>query len=248
MEESYEKDRTHFLKMQLQQLLKCKNSLSQITFVINHNPDEDVNYKRFVKNLPKKVNGVPLVVLRRENVGMMFGVWLHICETYGEEFDCHFVTEDDYVPTFDNFDQIFLSQMSEKCGFVCPKAMPTSVRFWKPCFDSWPEFLEDTKPNSEPNQRPIFVPTGCVIGLLSNEAVHCLLDKYGKDLYEYCKADYEIVDRGLIFCALHANGYSVKRLTGCYRTTFLDADRKFDTYGDKGPLILAPTLFVERNI
>ncbi len=123
MEESYREDRTHFLRIHIEQLKKHKSSLSQITFVINHNPDEDENYKQFVNDIPKEINGTPVEVLRRDNSGMMFGAWFYVCQIYGDQFDHYFVTEDDYAPISDDFAAPFLSAFNkeENCGFMCPK-------------------------------------------------------------------------------------------------------------------------------
>lgn len=242
MEPAYDKDRTHFLKIQLQQLQKHENSLSQITFVINHNPDEDENYKKFIDDLPKEVNGVPLVVLRRENIGMMFGVWLHVCETYGKDFDYYFVTEDDYVPVLDNFDKIFLSQMSEKCGFMCPQIALTSIKFWSTYHDSWPDY-------GLPIPKTRIQVAVYVAGLISSEALCYLLKKYGRALYEYGQDDYKLIDRGFIFCAFHNEGYNIDQLYG-YKSNILyhrhsnDKPWEFRNYGN-GPLIFASSLKVD---
>lgn len=241
MEPDYDKDRTHFLKIQLQQLQKYENSLSQITFVINHNPDEDEDYKKFIEDLPKEVNGVPLVVLRRENIGMMFGVWLHVCETYEKNFDYYFVTEDDYVPTLDNFDKIFLSQMSEKCGFMCPQIALTSIKFWL-CKNYWPNF-------GLPMPKECVKVAIYVVGLISSEALCCLLKKYGKSLYEHGKDNYNLIDCGFIFCAFHNEGYDIDQLYG-YKSNILhhkhsnDKPWGFKNYGN-GPLIFSSSLKVE---
>jgi hypothetical protein len=243
MEPDYKEDRTHFLKLQLQQLRKHKNSLSQITFVINHNPEEDDNYKRFVDNLPKEINGTPLVVLRRANVGMMFGVWFHVSQIYGETFDYYLVTEDDYVPTLNDFDDVFLSRMDDY-DLLFSKIRKIPKDFWETYYGNWPTYL------SIPEGQ--FVVPVCVIGLISSKCLVSLFNKHGELLS--AETDYPNVDKGLIFFALNSEGYRIGELSG-YGVKILthrrsthhnhQSDKWFCHVIGNGPMIFSTTAAIE---
>ena len=225
MEDAYTKDRTHFLKIQIAQLKKHKShDLSQITFVINHNPDEDENYKQFVNNIPKEINGIPIEVLRRENKGRMFGVWFHVCKTYGNKFDHYFVTEDDYAPVSDDFVEPFLSafKKEKKCGFMCPKIIRHTNNVNVPLF---------------------------VIGVISSECLVSLFEKHNNLLC--IEIGYEEIDRGLIFYTMNEENYSINQLRNysnyCLMHECLEEKHcHFKRYGN-GPLLFAPTLYIERQ-
>jgi hypothetical protein len=242
MESPYDKDRTHFLKIQIEQLTKLKHSLSQITFVVNDNPEEDDNYKQFVENLPDNINGTPLVVIRRENKGMMFGVWFHVCELYGTKFDYLLISEDDYAPASHHFDQTYLKAIKGKnnCGFLCPKTGSVNVKFFEDNYGPWPECL------SKPEGR-FRVPT-CVIGLIPSRILCHLLKKHDDLLYS--EENYNEIDQGLVFYAMNAEGYEIYEMGECKHIVLRNKSktelRKLHHYGN-GPVIFAPTQWIEQE-
>lgn len=238
MEYNYKKDCTHFLKIQIEQLNKNKNSLSQITLVINHNPNENRNYEQFINNLPQEINGVPLVILRRENTGMMFGAWFHAYKKYND-FDYYFVTEDDYVPVIDNFDTIFSSSINENCGFLCPKTTSVMVNNLENKLGFCPKL-------SNFKYKSLKVPT-YVVGIIPNKCFDIILKKY--DNFIFNGIDYQEIDKGLIFYAMNAENYTIDQLCG-YKNCVLrhrhSAQKpwEFEMHGT-GPLVFVPSLYLE---
>lgn len=110
--EEYAKDRAHFVNAHIEQMSKLQaNKISTIIFVLND--------PKFAINVPKEIAGKEVRVLRRNNVGMSYGAWDHAYQTYKNEFDNYFFIEDDYIPTLDHFDNIFLKKMRNNTGYVC---------------------------------------------------------------------------------------------------------------------------------
>ena len=120
IDQEYEDDRTFYIKKQIEQLQNLNHNISQVTFVINENPDESLEVKNYIDNIPNKIKDTDIVILRRPNIGMSYGAWAYAYEKYTNRFDYYLVTEDDYIPFIDNFDKILIELLHEKqLGYLC---------------------------------------------------------------------------------------------------------------------------------
>jgi hypothetical protein len=120
------------LKVHLQQLVKFRHTLSQITIMKPYcDPTiQCVGYYDIDEEI-KNLN-VPVVLVDCENIGYSNGQWLKSYEMYRDTFDYYIFIEDDYCPHADNFDELLLSCYHKKfsnnigklCGFAegYPKA------------------------------------------------------------------------------------------------------------------------------
>ncbi|MBC8551133.1 MAG: hypothetical protein H8D23_15925 [Candidatus Brocadiales bacterium] len=116
---AYDADKTFYIKAQLKQLTKLKHSLDQITFVVNDAP-EQAEFVKYLNRMPDNLNGVPIIVLHRPNIGMSYGAWAHTYEKYGREFENYIIMEDDYMPCIDNFDtELFDMMIDKKVDYLC---------------------------------------------------------------------------------------------------------------------------------
>jgi len=67
---------------------------------------------------PRNLAGVPIDVLQRPNHGMSYGAWNHAIETYGDQYDFYFLTEDDYVAVQNPLIP-FSTTLKSDVGYVC---------------------------------------------------------------------------------------------------------------------------------
>tara|TARA_Y100000034_G_scaffold104648_1_gene131370 strand:- start:24932 stop:25870 length:939 start_codon:yes stop_codon:yes gene_type:complete len=114
-DESYDKDRSHYLKIHLAQLSKLKHNLDQITIVVAK-----------IEGQPKfdeYINGIKdqYVVIERENRNQSYGSWAKAYEIFRDKFDYYIFIEDDYLFVQDNFDTtlVDLFQSKPNCGYLC---------------------------------------------------------------------------------------------------------------------------------
>jgi hypothetical protein len=108
----YRADRAHFINWHIKKISELRTSvIESVIFVLND--------KNFGVNIPETIGGIPTHILRRENIGMSYGAWDFAYQTFRDSYDAYFFIEDDYVPTLDNFDSIFLNKVDDNVGFVC---------------------------------------------------------------------------------------------------------------------------------
>ena len=129
-----------YIDAQLKYLSWCEpKHIAQITVVNNVNPNAPQHYIDFLANLPKDINGIPVVVLNRPNNGYSFGGFSHAYGTYRTAFTHYWFTEDDYWPVQKNFDEIALKMIDNKdsfnadngrnpVGWLCMMASPWTCR------------------------------------------------------------------------------------------------------------------------
>lgn len=115
------RDPALFLREHIDSLLYTEHHLAQITIAVPHNKHEPRAFRRFLSSIPKEIQGAPVVVFERKNVGMSYGSLADVHARYGSDFEFYFLMEDDYVFTRDNFDSLHLGMMREhpRCGYVC---------------------------------------------------------------------------------------------------------------------------------
>ncbi len=224
----YDADKTLYLKTHLQELNVFHNHLSQITLVINQNPSEPSQFTKFIEELSPAINNVPLVVLRRpSNLGMTFGAWSFVYDTYGDYFTHYIFGEDDYCPAINFFDEILLRtwRLYEKVGFLCPSLTPCHYGYNVPKF---------------------------AIGITPSE---CLADlKRIHGVVPYTTSDqYAEIDKGMTFHSIIRAGWGIERI-GNYSVVVLrhdhdgGADKRngwFSTY-ESGPLLFVPIQYTAR--
>jgi hypothetical protein len=108
----------YLLDEHLSFLKDCNTNITQVTFVINgEKPDGFL--ERIENNLP---NYVKVKVVERKNQGFSYGAWNDVigqCLQDDSNFDYHFIIEDDFVPTADNFYETFVEKCTNENPFVC---------------------------------------------------------------------------------------------------------------------------------
>lgn len=116
----YVQDRTAFVQKHLQSLRALRHSLSRITFVIADNPEEPKEYRAWIRNLPKYIQGAPVDVLERPNVGFSYGGYSDVFSRHRTEPDYYLFVEDDYIFRADDFDKTMVGEMERtpRCGFL----------------------------------------------------------------------------------------------------------------------------------
>ena len=96
------------------------SSFKQVTFVCN-------NYKpEFDDSLPIIVHEaklpMPANVILRNNIDCSYGAWEHaIIQNIDKELDYHFLIEDDFIPTYQNFINHFIQKMKPNAAYTCTK-------------------------------------------------------------------------------------------------------------------------------
>lgn len=122
-----ERDRTFFLREHLARIRDCKRIdriiVASPKCVIPHK-----GYEEYLRSLESahELNGIPLEILRRPNIGMSYGSYNDVYGKYRTSFDYYFVAEDDYLPALPGFDGILLDRLakSPSCGFLCALSWP----------------------------------------------------------------------------------------------------------------------------
>lgn len=120
------KDPAFYIREHLESLRVLRHNLSQITLVVPQNKKEPPAFTEFVSIVEKagKINGTPLVVYRRKNIGLSYGSWSDVFGHYRSTFSHYIFTEDDYKFSQDNFDSILKSYMTEKTAYVAGLVRP----------------------------------------------------------------------------------------------------------------------------
>lgn len=116
----YIKNRAIFLQEHFKQLQILSHSISQITVVVNHNPEEPPEFRDFLNSLPPTVRHAQVVLIERPNVGFSYGGYSDVFAKYRTSFSHYILMEDDYTYVMDDFDAIMMQKMEDanKCGFV----------------------------------------------------------------------------------------------------------------------------------
>lgn len=108
----YEDNPRNYIDHHIEQLTKLNHSFDEILFSIN---GEDKGIA-----IPDKIDGVPVRVFSRENIGMSYGAWNYAMYQTDNKYDYYFIIEDDYIPVIDNFDKIFLDEFRDNStAYVC---------------------------------------------------------------------------------------------------------------------------------
>jgi hypothetical protein len=99
--------------------------ISQITIMVPHNANESIDYTRYIDKLPQDINGVPLVVRRRHNVGLSYGSFSDCYNEFRDKTPFYMFMEDDYEFRIDHFDKALMDIMGNeehRVGYVCGRA------------------------------------------------------------------------------------------------------------------------------
>ena len=117
----YKNDPSHYLRAQIDSLVKNQHDLQQITIVVAHNPKEPVSFSNYLNSIPNTINSTKVSILHRDNYGQSYGSYSHAFYTYKKQFDYYIFIEDDYVFIKDNFDLELITyfKSAPNCGFLC---------------------------------------------------------------------------------------------------------------------------------
>lgn len=113
------KDRYHYVKKHIENLNKYKiDDITQATFVIaSYDKKIDEGVKKIIEEFPCKI---PIKLLYIKNGGGSYTAWgKAIQEVLKEDFDYHFLVEDDYVPVADYFYKPFVERCGPNTAYVC---------------------------------------------------------------------------------------------------------------------------------
>lgn len=121
----YNSNPAYYLTQHLNALKEIDTSaLSQITLVINENNPEPPLFTQAITAVPTEINNVPVHILRRPNIGMSYGAWVHAFQTFPPpKFKYAIVMEDDYMPSHSNMIQELITEIkretSPPTAYVC---------------------------------------------------------------------------------------------------------------------------------
>ncbi len=110
-----------YLRKQISQLDLLDHSLSQVTVMVPHNPDEPSDFSAYVAALAEKPG---FVIVRCKNEGVSYGSWSRAYEKWRTAFDFYIFMEDDYHFVEDHFDRTLVTMLKGHgylCGFVSEK-------------------------------------------------------------------------------------------------------------------------------
>ena len=112
-------DRYHYVKKHIENLNKYKiDDITQATFVIiDYDKKIDEGVKKIIEDYPCKI---PIKLLYRKNGGGSYTAWdSAIQAVLKDDYDYHFLIEDDYVPVTDYFYQPFVERCGPNTAYVC---------------------------------------------------------------------------------------------------------------------------------
>ena len=116
-----------FVREHVARISACKN-IDRIVVAspLCDRPRKD--YEEYILSLEsaKEINGIPIEVLRRPNIGLSYGSYNDAYGKYRTAYDYYFVAEDDYLPALPGFDGILLEMIGKfpRCGFLCSLNWP----------------------------------------------------------------------------------------------------------------------------
>ena len=115
----------HVLASHLNQLLKVKHELTQIT-IMRPYVDPTLRYDNYYPtntSIEEKYSSLNIVYEECINDGYSNGQWITCYERYRDAFDYYILIEDDYCPHMDNFDTLFIDnykmQFNDNIGKLC---------------------------------------------------------------------------------------------------------------------------------
>ncbi len=116
----FDTDRLFYVRKHIDSLERLSHKLSQITVVCS-GADPGVA-------LSHKIKDTKIVYIVRPNIGMSYGAYSDVFERYRKEFSHYIFTEDDYLFTHDNFDDLLIEEYNRRqCGMLCGYALHGAV-------------------------------------------------------------------------------------------------------------------------
>lgn len=112
---------TYYLEKQFEVLELLDHSLEQVTVIVPALASAPKEFRDYINNLPPSLpGGTRVAVHSRQNHNRSYGGYVEACHRYRDDFTHFMLVEDDYLPTVDNFDKIFLKYVNEQGGgYVC---------------------------------------------------------------------------------------------------------------------------------
>jgi hypothetical protein len=121
MDRYFEKDRSLYIRTQINQFTITKHNLDQITFVKCANSPGRVEFINALDNLPSKISNTNIQTLAASFGGWSYGAFAQVYEHYRTAFDYYVFCEDDYTVVMDNFDEFLIDFLEShpRCGYAC---------------------------------------------------------------------------------------------------------------------------------
>ena len=192
-------DGSFYLRTHLAVLAALRHNLAQVTVVIPDNPNQPTGVDAFIDSLHgSRLCGTPVVVLRRENVGLSYGSFAFAYETFGGAFDYYLFVEDDYLFVRDDFDQTLIDLFREipECGYLCGLTQ-------------------------EQNGKPF---AGISNGLTSKEILAHVRERHGKIPFgPTAQEEYRSVSHVVFTTSIRDLGYRISDTTGHFLTPYFDS-------------------------
>jgi hypothetical protein len=195
--------------LHFKQLTKLKHGINKIYVAV---PKKD--FKEEIYNIISRYPNLKIeVIFNEDNKGFAFGSWDIALKQTIDEADYSVITEDDYIPLMDNFDQIFLDYFTnDNVAYVCQLLTCES----SPSISKGAELCQ-----------------GIIKHSAFKESGGFQIDGYG-----YC----QVVEgsQGMFLKNIIEHGYEVKDTIDKYRS-FYDRTTKIWLYGNKkDPEIFRP--------
>jgi hypothetical protein len=119
--DAYRRDRLAYVKEQIKTLSNFNHSLGRIVFVFNLEEEHLDLFKEANELIPDFINGSPVTVISRENVGLSYGAWSDVFGMYREKYDYYIFNEDDYFVNQHDFDTYMVNKFNSmiNVGYLC---------------------------------------------------------------------------------------------------------------------------------
>jgi len=112
----------HAVQKNIECLSRLRQKLSQITIVAPTDPDGTVppDYDDYLWWLREMggVDGVPVKVIKRPNVGLSYESW-RTAYLDDPTFDHYIFIEDDWCPVMDDFDSVLIDLLADRDVYLC---------------------------------------------------------------------------------------------------------------------------------
>lgn len=216
----YTADRTYYLRHHLQSMHDLAHfGLTRITVVVPYDPSEPKNYTEYINSLPKTWAGVPLVVFRRENVGLSYG---SLSDAYGRSrddgFKAYFFMEDDYQLMLDRSEEPYYATLTGKVGYVAGVAGAGHGRVANGLLSA--EAL-----------RAVWDKYGKLPHFWEDASKHCWPENYGlNEIHGQCQLGFALSD----------TGWEIADVLQSYSVLYVDARTLETTTYGHGPVIMGP--------
>lgn len=111
-------DPFHFTRQHLKFLQN--SNCTQVTFVCNQ---YEYQYDKWLPIIVHEANlPMPANVVFRNNIDCSYGAWEYaVIQQINQNFDYHFLIEDDFIPTNQNFAHHFIQKMKPNVAYTCSK-------------------------------------------------------------------------------------------------------------------------------